>query len=411
MPSLLKMFKPCSGTCYKSDDENNASKYAQRGKYAQSRARTRKVKSTVHPAACRGLYAVPTKQRRMKSYSTQVEQLNCAREDDDPNDPIFKHSVYPQMNGKRRSELEAALCTRTAKYDRPSTREDCREHTARGVRPRSMESDSSSDFDPYYSSDGNPEGRPVRVCIYPPAKYIKEPAKTPFNPQRVLEGYESSSTVEPATPRTPSYRNWKRSSLPQDEYYILRRRHVMQRAREALEPHYAQRGSALKKGLVGHGETQCFTGYHTERRRISRMQYAVRKAMQADLDPFSDDFYSAMTRHADKVCFCELSDVDGVPIDEKLMWDFIRTYRKARDEAYEPNDSKEAMVRPRELLQRTSIEERNDHMQQATRHRADSEATTRTSVQRPVLISRFSWDNSDSEVETSTRKRFTKTKR
>lgn len=366
---------------------------------------------------------MPTKPRRIKSYSTQVEQLNRTREDDDPNDPIIKHSVYPQMNGKRRSELEAALRTRTAKYDRPSTRENCREHTARTgrpvrrqhtvrrVRPRSMESDSSSDFDSDYTSDGNPEGRPVRVCIYPQAKYIKEPVKTSFNPQRTLEGYESSSTVEPATSRTPSYRNWKRSSLPHDEYHILRRRQVMQRAREVLESHYAQRGSALKKGLVGHGETQCFTEYHTERRRISRVQYAVRKAMQADLDPFSDDFNSAMIRHADKVRFCELSDVDGVPIDEKLMWDFIRMYRKARDEAYEPKDSKEAMVRPRELVQRTSIEERNDSMQQATLRRADSEATTRAPVQRPVLISRFSWDNSDSEVETLTRKRFTKTKR
>ncbi|KAF1924727.1 uncharacterized protein M421DRAFT_424614 [Didymella exigua CBS 183.55] len=396
MPNLFKNLKSRAEALYQSDDEHTTMKYKRGGRAFE----TRTLNSTVLPAACRGLYATPTQRRCIKSNSNQVEQLNrtCDDDDDDDdddneNDAIIRHSMYPQINGKRRSKLEAEHRIRTTKYDLAVAGKEYRErragdgypvrpkHSPRRVRrPRPVKSefssdsnsDTDSDADSDCSSDVNPEGRPIRVCMYPQAKYVKEPV------------------IKPPMPRMPSYRNWKRENLPYDEFQILHRRQVMQRARDVLEPYFLHRGTKAKKGLVGHGEMQCFTEYHTARRQTSRIQYAVRKAMQADLNQCSPEFGQAMTRRAQKERFCEMSDVDGVPVDEKLMVDFIKAHRKFQEKAYTIEEQKLAMVWFGELAQRSSIDEPC---------RIDSGATMRAPPDRSVLISQFDWNSSDDESE------------
>ncbi|KAJ4381411.1 hypothetical protein N0V86_003762 [Didymella sp. IMI 355093] len=418
----------CAEALCQSGDGDNITK-SKRGKVVYE---TGTVKFTAVPAAMRGLYAAP-RQRRVKRYSRKIEQLDRACEKDgDPNDPIIKHSMYPQMNGKRRSELEADV----TKYAGVRVDMPCRDHMARNDllvrrthstrrvrRPRSVksytssnpdsdaDSDTDSDYSSDYVSDDNAEGRPIRVCIYPQAKYIKDPVDTPVETplgfELALNGFTNSAVAKPTTSHIPSYRNWKRDLLPHTELQILRRRQTMNRAREVLEPFYRRYllvNAKSKKGLVEHGGTQWFTEpYHRVRLQNSRLLYAVRKATQAGLNQHSPMFSHAMTRRAQNERFCEMSDVDGQPVDETLLIDFLRVLRKFQVEADVPKDPKLAMVRPGELAQRTSIDKRNNL------RRADSGATMRARARQPVPVSQCDWDSSDDEAEAP--KRLTKMKR
>jgi hypothetical protein len=432
MPSFLKNLKSRAGALYHSDDEDDTIKYKRGEKSLEART----LQSTAVPAAMRGLYAAPTR-RRMQSRPTQVEHLDrvSEEEDDDPNDPIVWNSMYPQMNGKRRSEVEADMAKyagvradmahrgRTARNDLQARRQH---RAGRGHRVRSVksytsddDSDSGSETDSAYSSgdyssDGNPEGWPVRVCIYPQAKYIQVPVETPLKRpagiDQALSGCTANTTAKPPTPCIPSYRDWKRDLLPHTEFQILRRRQAMERAREELEPlyrrcrRYLYRNVKPKKGLIGHGETQWFAEpFHHVRLENSRMQYVLRKAVQSGMNQYSLEFGFAMTMRAENVCFCEMSDVDGAPVAETLLIDFLKALRKFQDKANVPKDPKLTMARPGELARRLSVEQRNDL------RRVDSGVTMRVRVLQPVPVSHFDWDSSDDESETP--KRLTKMKR
>ncbi|KAF2624124.1 hypothetical protein BU25DRAFT_476777 [Macroventuria anomochaeta] len=199
MPSLLNMMKSRKAT----DDEEvvNASMHPRTGKGGcdPSRARPQSVKSTSHSAACCGFCTTPsrrpTDQQRSRTRSAHFKESGRASEDDDPNNPIIKFSMYPPMVGKRRSELETYVRTRSLKQDRVSTEVHRREDTTRTGRPvcrqqisshmQSRSAKSDLFFDSGYSSDGNPEDRTVRVYMHPQAKYIKKPVKTPLMPPRV----------------------------------------------------------------------------------------------------------------------------------------------------------------------------------------------------------------------------------
>ena len=433
MPSFLKNLKSRAEALYYSDDEDDTTKYRRR----VSSHETRTLQSTAVPAAMRGLYAAPPR-RRVESRRTQVGQLDRVSEEED--DPIIRNSIYPQMNGKRQSELDAEV----AKYAGVHAdfahaqqtvrnglqvrrqRRPGRGHRVRSVKSYTSENDSTgSETDSAYSSgdyssDGNPEGRPVRVCIHPQAKYIpvamktplETPLETPCDFNEVVSGCTANTTGKPPNPRIPSYRDWKRDMLPHTEFQILCRRQAMERAREVLEPLYRRyhrflyRKTKPKKGLIGHGETQWFAEpFHHVRVETSRMRYVLRKAKQAALNQHNPEFGHAMTKRADNVPFCEMSDVTGAPVAEKLLIDFLKAWRKFQDKANVPKDPQLAMVRPGELAQRLSVDDCYGLRQ------VDSEATMRARVQQPVPVSQFDWDSSDDESETPAPKRLTKMKR
>ncbi|KAJ4405576.1 hypothetical protein N0V91_005094 [Didymella pomorum] len=254
MSSFLKDFKSRAEVLYHYDDEDDTTNQRRREKSHE----TRTLQSTAVPAAMRGLYAPPPR-RRIESHP-QVEQLDRVHkeEDDDPNDPIIRNSMYPQMNGKRQSELDAEVANSGN-----------------------------------YSSDSNPERRPVRVYIYPQAKYIPVAVETPIKkPARYLYG--------------------------------------------KAKP---------KKGLIGHGETQWFTEpFHHGRVENSRMQYVLRKAKQAGLNHNSPEFGHTMTKRAYNVPFCEISDLAGAPVMETLLIDFLKAWRKFQDKADVPKGLQLAML-------------------------------------------------------------------
>ncbi len=140
------------------------------------------------------------------------------------------------------------------------------------------------------------------------------------------------------------------------------------------------------------------------------MQYAVRKALQNDLDLLDDGFKLAINHHADKLYFCELSDVDGMPIDEQMVSEFISLYEKARD----ARSAAQLPAMPQSTqVQRIWIDEHKPRKHQAAPdfQWEDSAATVEMEVlsQYPRLVSKFSWDKSDGDV--SSRNRLIKTKR
>lgn len=378
------------------------------GQHVEHRAGAEHVRPhTMRSAACRALYATP-RHRAAKSkwtmpYTTQALTSHSASAEYEDDDETSQQPRYPQTTANHRIGLQTQGHARVAKYDRPSTSED----TAGVIRPvrrqqppyhaRSRSIDSDFSFSSGYSSDENLEGRPVRVCIYPQAKYIKEP--------ELRKLADRSSSEEPATWASSS-QIFKRSSLPGDEYQILVRRQKMQRARDVLEPQYAHHGS-VKGAYIWHGMLQGFTVRNSERRRMSRMQYAVRKALQTDLDCLGDEFKLAANRHADKVSFCELSDVDGIPIDQTIFSEFMQLYQEARDALIEAN------LFGRNCngsFQRVCINNRHHQVCQPalTISRVDSVFAMEAPVENPQLMSKFSWDSNDGEA--STRKPLIKTK-
>ncbi|KAJ8108414.1 hypothetical protein OPT61_g8187 [Boeremia exigua] len=402
MPSFSKMMKQLSGSTSRSDDKSV---------WIQDSERSRAVWSSASSAACRGLYDAPS--RRDSRQSQRVGGNRRSTGSDNSSDPITKFSVYPQMVGKRRSQLEAEARTRSMKSSPGMTETDRREGTtppdrpahqkqlSSRVRPRSINTEFS--LDSGHSSDGNPEGRPVRVCMYPQAKYIKEPVEAPLKSEQASVVYPSETSSKNSSVQTLSSQVSKRSSLPSDEHQLLVRRQRLQRAREMLELHYTHHG-LVRGGHIRHGEMQGFTIRNSERRRISKLRYAVRKALQSDLDLQDADFKLAMNRYADRVYFCELSDVDGRPIDEQMIEEFIGLYQKARDAA----QAARLLSSPRSHPTRTWVDVRNRRVHQAALAlaQADGAVAMEVPVRRPRLVSKFSWDSNDGEV--ASRKRLTK---
>lgn len=324
-------------------------------------AKSRTVKPS---AACRGLYAAP---KRRTS-----EQARSDDKNDD--DSIVKHSMYPQMNGRRWSELEAEAEAR--------------------ARTRSTKYDQTSRGNQHYEDKAR-VGRPVRR----PQPLTRVPSHS------VASSSDSSSGSRLTW--SPTSRAFTRSSLPGDEHQGLVRRQKMQRARELLEEHFNHHGS-VRGGRIWHGMKQGFTVRNSERRRLSKMHYAVRKALQADLDLNDDNFKVAMYHRSDKVYFCELSDVDGLPIDEQMVYEFLQLYQKARDTAVKAN----LLAPPRSnTVQRSWLDERNHRVRQAALalQRVNNDVAMEAPVTRPQLVSKFSWDSNDGKV--NSRKRKTKTKR
>ena len=339
-------------------------------------------------AAQQGLFAPERKHERSKARSSKhAQELREADEEEHPDDPVIKGSMYPQVNGRRRSEImaqHAALASRRGNT-KQNGRHSRRQEASADMQRRSW--DSGSSFQSRW--EDNVEARPVRVEMYP-AKYIKEPVKTSAQP--------SKTPTQSLLSKKPSIRTIdSRTSLPGDEYRQLKRRQEMQRAREVLELHFAGRHNA-QSVPIWHGMKQGFTVRNSERRRISKMQFAVRKAVCAKLDILEDKFMSAMHSRADKVHFSAMTDVDGVPIDEHMMYEFIRLYQKAPDADYVPTSP----VHPPH--RRTWIDERNKRfVQQAKQARRQAEAVETVVNPAPtkphVLVSKFSWDDNDSDSE------------
>lgn len=355
-------------------------------------------------AALSGLYTQPErkharKHKRSKPRSTKHSQALCSEgENKQLDDQVIQHSMYPQMIGRRRSELEAECAFVT-------TRRGNTAQNGRPLRRRQASSDirreswgSESTLTP--GCEDKVEARPVRVCVYPQAKYIKEPVKTPKQPSK-------TSTQSLSSEISSAWVSFSSTSLPGDEYRQLKRRQDMQRAREVLELHFAGRHNA-QSVPIWHGKKQGFTVRNSERRRISKMQFAVRKALCADLDILDDNFMSAMRRRADNVHFSEMTDVDGVPIDVHMMYEFIRMHQKAPDADHVPKSP----VHPPH--RRTWIDERKKRFVQqaklASRQAEGVETVDAESTTKPhLLVSKFSWDDNDSESEAP--KRLKKSKR
>jgi hypothetical protein len=234
----------------------------------------------------------------------------------------------------------------------------------------------------------------VRINMYPLAKYIEEPVKTSAQPSKTpTQGFSSENSS--------ACFNRSRTSLPGDEYQQLKRRQDMQRAREVLELHFAGRHNA-QSVPIWHGMKQGFTVRNSERRRVSKMQFAVRKALCAEQDILENKFMSAMHSRADNVHFSAMADVDGVPIDVHMMYEFIRLYQKAPDADCVPKSP----VHPPH--RRTWIDERNKRFvqqaKQALRQADDVETVVAGLITKPhSLVSKFSWDDNDSESKAPNR--------
>ncbi|UPX15826.1 uncharacterized protein EKO05_0006263 [Ascochyta rabiei] len=358
-------------------------------------------------AALKFLYKKPT--------ARPVSAKPDGSEEDD--DDIIKWSMYPQVIGKRRSELvraraqymKSSRASTTPKgqivTDRPTnhaTRHEYRSHCC--------SVGSGLSYDSGYDTESIMDDRPVRACIYPQLKYCKVPGKMPAEPQQrdpvllpdnTLSRHPSSHSLSSRIPWNNTYRP---GGLPHDEYRILVRRQKMQRVREMLEAFFAHHGN--RQGpRIWHGLKQAHRIRQTERRRVSKVNLAVRKAMKANLDLRSNGYELARYRHAGKIPYCELSDVDGVPLPPAMIDEFTRAFRDAQDDAYMLKLTPLPYGQP---IQHTWVDERV--RQAAACHRMDSGIVMEEPVERPQLVSRFSWD-SDSDQEVRKRKRLTKVKR
>ena len=403
MPSLLIKMRACLEPDAHSDAKTHD--VSKKGSSERSRGRSYSLTSGAQSAACRGLYAA-SERRSVNKSRTESREKHHHREDKktseevDDNDPVIKYSMYPQMIGKRRSELEPAR-KRSVKYDRATTRpqEVIQQQSAR-LRRYSVDSDLT--YDSEYESDGNPEGRPIRVCMYPQAKYIKEPVNV-TSKWVLRELFTASGDKKDGVSSSHTY---KRSSLPFDEYQILVRRQKTTRAREVLEPHFAHHGlRRANASTIWHGFKQGFTIRNTERRRISKVKYAVRKALKAGLELTDTDYKLALHRHRGKVHFCELSDVDGIPIEQMIIDEFTRMFREAQNAVYVLKSTSRTSDCPHPV---TWIDDRI-RRQAAELRRMDSGVGMNLMAKRPQLVSKLSWDSSDGEVDQ--RKRLTKTQR
>lgn len=367
--------------------------------------------------------------------------LSSSRDQRDETDPIIKCSMYPQMIGKRRSELERALQhptesdnpssrsssrnTRTrhrivqqrsaaldALYGKPaSTHRSKNRHVSKSrSRRASVDSDLSYDSG-YESEDSINKGRPVRVSIYPQLKYCMIPGKMPAEcgQRNSLLSFDEMCKALPPLPasvQASGGKCYRPQSLPQDEFNSLKRRQKMEQAREVLERHFAHDGKR-QRPHVWHGLMQAYQTRNSERRRFSKIMYAVRKALSADFDLLSDEYERARHRHSAKTPWCELSDVDGVPLPDALIMDFTRTFQEVQDNAYVP---KLTPLLYGKSVERTWIDERI-HRAAALR-RADSGIVMEASAHCPKLVSKFDWDSdNDSDREVYKRKRLTKMKR
>ncbi|KAF1350454.1 hypothetical protein EJ07DRAFT_159593 [Lizonia empirigonia] len=360
------------------------------GNETQARHRTKHHQS----AALSGLYG-----KRASARKSTERRRTGDDEDDDPNDPIIKCSMYPQMVGKRMSELTRALnrseeCGHASSEarGRAATDRSMYQSTRRMVseyRPNLGYLGSDLSADSGYESDGPiMEGRPVRARMYP-----QQDPRPSFN-----------KTMSTASSRRPLDVGYMPHGLPHDEYMSLVRRQTMERTRQVLEAHFAHH-SNRQGPRVWHGLMQPYQIRNSERRRISKVMYAVRKALKADFDLLSDEYELARHRHAAKTPFCELSDVDGVPLPYRLVVDFTRALQEAQDNAYVPKLTGLPYGEP---IQRTWIDERI--RKAAALRRVDSGIVMDQPAKRPQLVSKFSWD-SDNEGDMRKRKRLTKVKR
>lgn len=351
------------------------------GNETQARHRTKHHQS----AALSGLYGKRASARKFTERRHAGDD-----EDDDPNDPIIKCSMYPRMVGKRMSELTRALnrpdeCGRASSEarGRAATDRSMYQSTRRTVseyRPNLGCVGSDLATDSGYESDGPiMEGRPVRRPAF-------------------------DKTMSATSSCRPLDVGYVPHGLPHDEYMSLVRRQQMEHTRQVLEAHFAHHSNS-QGPRVWHGLMQPYQIRNSERRRISKMMYAVRKALQADFDLLSDEYELARHRHAAKTPFCELSDVDGVPLPERLVVDFTRALQEAQDNAYVPKLTGLPYGEP---VQRTWIDERI--RKAAALRRVDSGIAMDEAAKRPQLVSKFSWD-SDNEGDMGKRKRLTKVKR
>lgn len=179
MPFPLHIIKSCSESRKIADDK--ISNISIKESFERCRTRPRSLASGAQSAACRGLYAAPacrsTNKQRSETHSAHFEKSGRAGDKvgrHEYYDQIIKCSTYPQTVDKRRSKLTPPARTRSVKYDRATTRqqESVEQWSAR-LRRYPADSDLSCDSE--YQSDGNPEGRPIRICMYPQGKYIKKP--------------------------------------------------------------------------------------------------------------------------------------------------------------------------------------------------------------------------------------------
>jgi hypothetical protein len=178
----------------------------------------------------------------------------------------------------------------------------------------------------------------------------------------------------------------------------------MDRAREILEPHFKQPG--LHRDLaITHGATQIRKTSPIERVQISKVKYAVRKAWTAGIDIEGKEWDFAVYQHSTKLRYCKMSDVDGVPISQDTIDEFVRFFEEKYADEY---------VRKLPLLpygkgiQDKSSGSGKDKV--ATVARVDNGVEMEGLVQRPQLVSRFSW-GSDGDEEVDQRRRLAKTKR
>jgi hypothetical protein len=391
MQSFLKLKGPRSELGHRSSSTRyNESKLES---CKQKRARTVSKPAAVPPfksAALRGLYAQPErKHERSKAHPSKHAQTSRGKgEKKHPDDSVIEYSMYPQIIGRRRSEVEAehaaALASRRGNV-KQNGRPLRRRQASSDIKRKSWETGSSH----YSGWDENvEEARPVQINMHPRARYIKQPVKTTAQPSK-------TPTQSLASENPSAHFNRSQTSLPGDEYRQLKRRQQMQRAREVLELHFAGRHNE-QSVPIWHGMKQGFTVRNSERRRISRMQFAVRKARCAGLDILDDKFRSAMQNRADKVYFSEMTDVDGVPIDGHMMYEFIGMYQNVPVSPIQP---------PR---RRTWPDERNKRfVQQAKPARRSAEVVEMVDaglITKPHnLVSKFSWDDDDSEPKAPNR--------
>ncbi|KAJ4332334.1 hypothetical protein N0V95_009686, partial [Ascochyta clinopodiicola] len=350
---------------------------------------------------CLGRRALKSLYRKPPSRPAPAKPSGSEEDDDG----VIKWSMYPQVIGKRRSELARAQ-TRFMKSSQASTTSKGHEE----YESHRCTVGSGLSYDSGYETESIMDDRPVQVYIYPQLKYCKVPGKMPAEPQQrepvrssdnTLSSDPSSYTLSPRIPWNNTYRP---GGLPHDEYRILVRRQKMQRVREMLEALFTPYGDR-QRPRVWHGLKQPYSTRQTERRRISRVNYAVRKALRANFDLRNNTYELARYRHAGKIPYCDLSDVDGVPLPQAMIEEFTRAFRDAQDDAHV---SESTLLQCGQPIQRAWVDG-PAHSAAACR-RVDSGIAMEESIKRPQLVSKFSWD-SDSGHEVRKRRLLTKVRR
>jgi hypothetical protein len=328
-------------------------------------------------------------------------------------DDIIRCSIYPQLIGKSFSRTRPARPYRTSVQSREdkTIKLPTRHSTHQQLNEQRSSRSYSHSVEPGYSTNRSGGNElPIRSSKYlqlqnrlEPARILSESSHSDITlSSDTISSRFSSSQL--SSSQSSSSCTYTPPGLPHNEYQSLIRRQRMDSAREVLSLHFAHRGGRYQSPYVTHAVKRTFECPQDERRQFSKVKYAMRKAQRAGFNFTDEQYKRALRRHAADVRYCEMSDVDGIPISQKVVEEFVWTWHYYE----EAKDTELTAVRHDEPA--THAFGHHEPRRSSVLRQGDSGIITQALGKRPPLVSKFSWD-SDSDEEVYQRRRLTKTKR